>query len=115
MMSECIFCMIAAGKIPGKKVYEDDEILAFHDINPVAPVHVLVIPKEHVQSIAELSDQHSMLIGRIHTVMRDLAKELGLAEGFRIVNNCGEQGGQEVQHCTFTFRGRRYTGLQFNP
>ncbi len=106
-MSECIFCMIASGEIPGKKVYEDEEALAIYDINPAAPVHILVMPKTHITSIREASNEQLALIGRLHGIMRDLAKQFGLNEGFRIVNNCGEQGGQTVPHLHFHLLGGR--------
>ncbi len=100
--SDCIFCKIVAGEIPSKKVYEDEEILAFHDINPWAPVHFLVIPKEHIQSMAQLEAQHAGLMGRIMTLIPRLAFEAGCNAtpdgGFRIVCNNGDEGGQEVQH-----------------
>lgn len=98
----CIFCKIVAGQIPSKKVYEDEEILAFHDINPWAPVHFLVIPKEHIISMAHLEQRHAALMGRIMTLIPQLAAQEGCNPypegGFRVVSNTGAQGGQEVQH-----------------
>ena len=98
----CLFCKIAAGQIPSRKVYEDDDIFAFHDIHPWAPVHFLMIPKMHLQSMAEVGAEHAALLGR----MLVLAPGLALAQGcnpypqggFRMVVNTGAEGGQEVQH-----------------
>jgi len=104
-MSECLFCKIVRGEIPSKKVYEDERVLAFQDVNPTAPVHILVIPKEHVTSLADLKDEQLELIGYLHGIMRNLAKELGLLDGYRIVNNCGEDGGQTVKHLHFHLLG----------
>lgn len=103
----CIFCKIVAGEIPSKKVYEDDEILAFNDVSPAAPVHVLIIPKQHIASAAEITDENAPLIGHIFTTIAKLAKELELAEGFRVVTNCGENGGQTVSHLHFHLIGGR--------
>lgn len=98
----CIFCKIAAGKIPSRKVYEDDEIFAFHDINPWAPVHFLIIPKLHIPSMAQVGDEHAALLGRMMTLAPKLALENGCRSypegGFRIVTNTGAEGGQEVHH-----------------
>ncbi len=106
-MSDCIFCKIIAGEIPSQKVYEDDRVIAIHDINPAAPVHILVMPKEHIASMEEVSDDHLPLLGHIHGVIRKVARELKLDKGYRIVNNCGEQGGQEVPHIHFHLLGGR--------
>jgi len=97
-MSDCIFCKIAAGEIPCRKVYEDDDVLAFHDIHPVAPVHFMLIPKRHVASLAECDDSHRDVLGKILLLAPKLAKEQGLADGFRTVINTGRGGGQEVFH-----------------
>ena len=97
-MSDCIFCRIAAGEIPAKKLYEDEHVLAFHDINPVAPVHFLVIPKLHVPSMAELGPEHVEVMGRVMTTAARLARENGCAEGFRTIINTGRVGRQEVYH-----------------
>ncbi|MCC9598779.1 MULTISPECIES: histidine triad nucleotide-binding protein [unclassified Rubrivivax] len=94
----CIFCKIAAGQIPAKKVYEDDELLVFHDINPWAPVHVLVIPKEHVATLADTGPEHEALLGRMLALAPKLMRELGVTNGFRVVVNNGPDGGQEVYH-----------------
>lgn len=95
---DCIFCKIVAGQIPARKVFEDEELLAFHDIHPWAPVHVLVIPKLHIASLAEVGPQHDALLGRMLGLAPRLMKELGVANGFRTVINTGRDGGQEVPH-----------------
>jgi histidine triad (HIT) family protein len=94
----CIFCKIVAGQIPSKKVYEDDEILAFHDIHPWAPVHVLLIPKQHIATYADVGAGHEALLGRIMVAAPRLMRELGVTNGFRTVINTGPDGGQEVYH-----------------
>ena len=94
----CIFCKIVAGQIPCRKVYEDDELLAFHDINPWAPVHVLVIPKQHIATLAEVGPQHDALLGRMLGLAPRLMLALGVTGGFRTVINTGPDGGQEVYH-----------------
>jgi histidine triad (HIT) family protein len=98
----CIFCKIASGKIPSRKVYEDDETFAFHDINPWAPVHFLIIPKLHIPSMAQAGPEHAGLLGRIMVLAPKLAFEQGCKPypegGFRIVTNTGAEGGQEVHH-----------------
>jgi histidine triad (HIT) family protein len=98
MSSDCIFCKIAAGQIPSRKVYEDDEVYAFHDINPAAPVHFMIIPKEHIASLADAEAQHEGLLGRILLLAPKLATEQGLTDGFRTIINTGRGGGQEVFH-----------------
>lgn len=97
-MSDCIFCKIARGEIPCRKVYEDDEVLAFHDINPAAPVHFMLIPKLHLASLAEAGDAHAALLGKMLLLAPRLAREQGLENGFRTVINTGKGGGQEVFH-----------------
>lgn len=95
----CIFCKIIDGEIPSSKVYEDDKVIAFNDINPVAPYHILVIPKKHYESVIDVSKEDMEIIAHIHNVINIIAKEKGFDKtGFRIVNNCGEDGGQEVKH-----------------
>ena len=100
-MSDCIFCKIAKGEIPSRKAYEDDRILAFYDLDPQAPTHFLVIPKVHIASVAEITPQNSAVIAHIYEVIARLAAELGLEQGFRVVTNCGPQGGQTVPHLHF--------------
>lgn len=107
-MEDCIFCKIIKGDIPCKKVYEDDMMLCFEDINPAAPAHVLLIPKKHIKSLNELSIEDSSLIGHIFAKAKDIAKELKVDNtGYRIVMNCGKDGGQEVQHIHFHLLGGR--------
>lgn len=98
MSENCLFCRIVAGEIPCKMVYEDADILAFHDIHPVAPVHFMIIPKEHIASLADAHARHEMLLGRILLLAPVLAKEQGLTDGFRTIINTGRGGGQEVFH-----------------
>lgn len=94
----CIFCRIVAGQIPSKKAYEDDRILAFHDIHPWAPVHLLIIPKAHVPSMVEVGPEHADLLGRMMAISPRLMRELGVTNGFRHVVNTGADGRQEVMH-----------------
>ena len=94
----CIFCKIAAGAIPARKAFEDDELLVFHDIAPWAPVHLLVIPKEHVATMYELEPRHAPLLGRMLSMAPQLMRDCGVTNGFRSVINTGADGGQEVQH-----------------
>ena len=98
---DCIFCKIANGEIPSKKVYEDDTVIAFHDLEPQAPTHILVIPKQHITSAADITSENSAVIAHIYEVIAKLAKDLNLEKGFRVVNNCGEDGGQTVMHIHF--------------
>ncbi len=100
-MADCIFCKILAGEIPSKKLYEDELCCAFYDVAPLAPVHFLVIPKQHFASAAEVTEQNAPLIGHIYCVIAKLAKELGIADGYRVVTNVGELAGQTVQHIHF--------------
>lgn len=105
-MDSCIFCKIVAGQIPSSKVYEDELVYAFNDINPLAPVHVLIIPKEHVlASAADATDDNAALIGHVFAVAARLAKELGLNNGFRIVTNSGDDACQTVHHLHFHLLG----------
>ena len=109
-MADCIFCKIAAGEIPSNKVYEDETVLAFYDLDPQAPVHVLVIPKAHIASAAEITPENSGVVAHIFEVIAELARELGLENGFRVINNCGEDGMQSVQHLHFHLLGKRKMG-----
>ncbi|MBS5885995.1 MAG: histidine triad nucleotide-binding protein [Clostridium sp.] len=105
---ECIFCKIAEGEIPSKKLYEDEKVIAFHDISPEAPIHFLVIPKKHIKSVNELNEENANIISHIFLVINKLVKELNIAEtGYRIVNNCGKDGGQTVDHMHFHVLGQR--------
>ncbi len=110
-MSDCIFCKIANGDIPCKKVYEDDQALAFYDLNPMAKVHLLVIPKTHIANVSEINESNSAIISHIFEVIAILAKDLGLEKGFRVVSNCNEYGGQSVFHLHFHLLG----GEQLSP
>ncbi|MCC7150485.1 MAG: histidine triad nucleotide-binding protein [Rubrivivax sp.] len=96
--SNCIFCKIVAGAIPSKKAYEDAELLVFHDINPWAPVHVLIVPKRHIASLADTGVADEALLGRMLALAPRLMQQLGVANGFRVVVNTGRDGGQEVDH-----------------
>ncbi len=102
---DCLFCKIAAGEIPSTKVYEDDKLLAFKDINPQAPVHILIIPKEHFDSIDALDEKSAPIIGDIMLVAKKIAAEQGLKDGYRIITNIGENGGQTVKHLHFHILG----------
>jgi diadenosine tetraphosphate (Ap4A) HIT family hydrolase len=108
-MDDCIFCKIAAGEIPSETVYEDEEIMAFKDLQPQAPVHVLVIPRKHISSLDEVqeSDEDKELIGHLMSKIRIIAAQLGLGNGYRIVANTGEDGLQTVQHLHFHLLGGR--------
>lgn len=97
-MSDCLFCRIVSGEIPAKKIYEDEDVLAFHDIRPAAPVHFLVIPKLHVASMAELGPEHEAVMGKVMVTAARLAREQGCGEGFRTIINTGKVGRQEVYH-----------------
>ncbi len=104
---DCVFCKIANGEIPSKKAYEDDRILGFYDLDPQAPTHILLIPKEHLSSVREITPENSGIVAHIFEVAAQLAEELGLSNGFRIVTNCGEDGGQTVPHLHFHLLGGR--------
>lgn len=107
-MSDCIFCKIVDKEIPSKTVYEDDKIMAFHDLNPQAPTHVLVIPKVHFESFNEMTEDHADVMGHMSLKLKEIAKELGIDEsGYRVVCNCGEDGGQEVKHLHYHLLGGR--------
>ena len=110
-MSDCIFCKIADGELPANLVFEDEEILAFEDIHPKAPVHILIIPKQHLATLNEAGPDHSSLIGRIVLIAADLAKKKGVAKGgYRVLTNCNPDGGQEVFHLHFHLLGGRRMG-----
>ena len=107
-MEDCVFCKIISGDIPSEKVYEDDDLFAFEDLNPAAPVHVLIIPKKHVETLRDIGEADRELIGAIFVAANKIAIEKGLAEeGFRIVANCGENGGQTVFHVHYHLLGGR--------
>mgnify|MGYP001085960508 CR=1 FL=1 len=101
-VTDCIFCKIINGEIPSDIIYEDDKVIAFKDVNPQAPIHFLVIPKEHIISMNHIDEGNLELIGHIFLVIKELAEQLDIhEEGYRIVNNCGEFGGQTVSHIHF--------------
>ena len=101
-MEDCIFCKIVKGEIPSTKVYEDENVYAFKDINPVTPIHVLVIPKKHYQNILDVNEESKNIYGEIFMAMNKIAKELEIEkDGFRVISNCGKDAGQEVQHLHF--------------
>ena len=110
-MSDCLFCKIINGDIGCDKVYEDDKVLAFNDIDPQAPVHFLVIPKQHIKSSAEITTKNSSIVAHIFEVIAKIAAEKGISEkGFRVVTNCGEDGGQTVGHLHFHILAGRNIG-----
>lgn len=104
---DCIFCKIAAGEIPSNKAYEDDKVLAFYDLDPQAPVHILIIPKDHIGSAAEITAENSRIVAHIFEVAAKLAAELKLDQGWRVVTNVGKDGGQSVLHMHFHLLGGR--------
>ena len=111
-MENCLFCKIVAGVIPSTKVYEDDSILAFRDINPQAPVHVLVIPKVHIQDTDGVTAENSAVVAHIFQVIPAIAKAEGLEEGYRVVSNCGPNAGQTVFHLHFHILGGKALSLE---
>lgn len=104
---DCLFCSIIEGKIPSNKIYEDDSVFAFYDIDPQAPVHFLVIPKEHIASPAAIKPENSAVVAHVFEVIARLSQELGLENGYRVVTNCGKDGGQSVGHLHFHVLGKR--------
>jgi len=107
----CIFCDIVDGKIPSRKAYEDDSVVAFHDVNPQAPTHILVVPRKHVTSLNDLEPQDDAVVGSMVRRARDLAREMGLAErGYRLVFNCGDDAGYSVYHIHLHLVGGRSLG-----
>jgi histidine triad (HIT) family protein len=109
---DCIFCKIVAGSIPSNKIYEDENVLAFHDIQPLAKRHILIIPKKHIASMNEVELEDWSIIADIHRAAQQIARELGVAEsGYRLVNNCGKEGGQVVYHLHYHLLG----GEQLEP
>lgn len=104
---DCLFCKIINGEIPSDKVYEDDLVYSFKDIDPQSPIHFLIVPKEHIDSVDTLEDKHKNLVGHIFLVAQKLAKEFNLDKGYRIVTNIGEDGGQTVKHLHFHVLGGR--------
>ena len=111
-MSDCLFCKIIAGDIPSTKVYEDELVLAFRDIAPQAPTHILVIPKAHIASVAEISGDNSSVVAHIFEVIPAIAKAEGLDSGYRVVSNCGDDAGQTVHHLHFHILGGKKLALE---
>ena len=111
-MNDCLFCKIVAGVIPSTKVYEDETVLAFRDIAPMAPTHILVIPKAHIASVAEVTAENSGVVAHIFEVIAKIAKDEGLEEGFRVVSNCGPHAGQTVHHLHFHILGGKQLSLE---
>lgn len=106
-MKDCLFCKIVAKEIPSEKVYEDELVYAFKDVSPQAPVHFLIVPKKHISSIDELEESDRELVGHIMLLVKKLTGELGLTNGYRVVINCKEDGGQTVEHLHFHILGGR--------
>ncbi len=104
---DCIFCKIIAGEIPSSKVYEDDQILAFNDINPQTPVHILVIPKRHIRSMDEVTSENSAVVAHIFETIPKIAAKAGLTNGYRVISNCGDDACQSVKHLHFHIMGGR--------
>ena len=111
-MANCIFCMIAEGTIPSTKVYEDEKVLAFRDINPMAPTHILVIPKEHIPSVDGITAENSAVVAHIFETIPLIAKAENLEQGYRVVSNCGEHAGQTVHHLHFHILGGKQLSLE---
>lgn len=104
-MNDCLFCKIIAGEIPSTKVYEDEYVYAFRDINPQAPVHILVLPKQHIVCADDICEENSALVAKCFEAVSKIARAEGLLNGYRVVNNCGEDGGQTVKHLHFHILG----------
>ena len=111
-MSNCLFCKIIAGDIPSTKVFEDDLVLAFRDIAPQAPTHILVIPKAHIPSVDAVTEENSAVVAHIFTVIPRIAAAEGLTQGYRVVSNCGEDAGQTVHHLHFHILGGKKLALE---
>ncbi len=111
-MSDCLFCKIIAGDIPSTKLYEDDAVYAFRDINPQAPTHILVIPKAHISGCNDVTAENSALVARIFQVIPAIARAEGLTGGYRVVSNCGDDAGQTVHHLHFHILGGRKLALE---
>ena len=111
-MSDCLFCKIINGEIPSKKLYEDEKILAFYDISPIAPVHFLVIPKQHIASVDAIDADNSAIVAYIFQNLGELAKLAGIENGYRVISNCGADAGQTVQHLHFHVLGGKEMNWQ---
>lgn len=113
MKDDCIFCKIIKGEIPSEKVYEDEYVLAFRDINPAAPIHILIIPKKHIDSLAHLEEEDKEYVWKIHEAMNKIAKQENILDsGYRIVVNCGKDAGQEVMHLHYHILAGQKMGEQ---
>lgn len=110
---DCIFCKIAAKEVPSEIIYEDEKVLVFKDLEPKAPIHILVIPKTHISSVMEINEENSEIISHIFKVIKKLSSKLNLQNGFRVINNCGKYGGQTVNHIHFHVLGGQQ--LEWNP
>lgn len=113
-MTDCIFCKIIAGEIPSKKAYEDEEILAFYDITPHAPIHILVVPKQHIESLDAITAETAPIVGKIALVIKKIAGEQGLDKGYRVITNIGEHGAQSVKHLHFHILGGKQLSEKLN-
>lgn len=111
-MSDCLFCKIISGEIPSTKVYEDDLVYAFRDIAPMAPTHILVVPKTHIQDVSGITPENSSVVAHIFEVIPQLAAQEGLTNGYRVVSNCGSDAGQTVPHLHFHILGGRQLSLE---
>ena len=109
---DCLFCKIVAGDIPSTKVYEDETVLAFRDIAPMAPTHILVIPKTHIGSVAEITAENSAVVAHVFEVIPQIAAAEGLENGYRVVSNCGDDAGQTVKHLHFHILGGKKLSLE---
>ena len=107
----CVFCKIINRELPAKVVYEDEKVMAFHDINPQAPVHILIVPKEHIPTVNDLEEKHAEVVGHVFLVAKKIAQDMGFAEkGYRILINCNKDGGQEIYHIHFHLLGGKPLG-----
>mgnify|MGYP004641641565 FL=1 len=114
-MEDCIFCKIINKEVPSTIVYEDEDVIAFKDIHPVTPLHILVIPKKHISSLVDLKEEDEAVIGKIYTVINKIAKQEGILDkGFRVIVNCGEDGGQVVKHIHFHLLGGKKLGVKIS-
>jgi histidine triad (HIT) family protein len=112
-MDSCVFCKIIARQLPSSIVYENDKVMAFNDIKPVAPVHVIIVPKQHIESVNELTAENAAVLGDIHLAAKEVASKLGIADkGYRLVNNCGADAGQTVFHLHYHLLGGRKLGTK---
>ena len=111
MDENCLFCKIIKGEVPSTKVYENEDVLAFKDIHPVAPIHILVIPKKHIARITDLKEEDETLVGKMYTAINKIAKQEGFEnDGFRVIGNCGDDGGQVVEHIHFHILAGKHLG-----